>query len=396
MCSLSKKKEIEFTKEIEALNTKVEKLMQKMQKQDKQLIERCKNNKKVAILSSTEKIDFSREIETLNNKIEMCNKDMVTLRQSSEKIAEENQKLKTSLTDCKNREECQTLSVGNLEETIGTPELKLGNNENPHLSVNCKIPVSVEDSVIINATSVANSNCKWDWQFKTSEDRILVFSLIPNQDHSFTKEELYSFFTIQDGLDGQTIRFEKPKLNNVTSKILPEVAYTSHSTARVRFNNPSMRPLALIPQLKVQKALVCPSDLGDKTSQCGRLDDEVSCYCATFTKGYQPSQLKYCKNHQMKLLSIETKEKQKAIFSVWDKKYIFMTSGKRTTLDNGVNLWNWNSTGEKITYTNWLPGEPNNGIDHDACIAAHSSGWIDTRCSGPKASIFEAICEAHP
>ncbi len=196
MCSLSKKKEIEFTKEIEALNTKVEKLMQKMQKQDKQLIEPCKNKGKVAILSSAEKIYFSREIETLNKKIEMCNKETFTLRKSSETIAGENQKLKTSLTNCKNRKENRTLSVGNLDMTIGTPELKLGNNKNSHLRVNCNIPVSVEDSVIINATSVANSNCKWDWQFKTSEDRILVFSLIPNQDHSFTKEEIHSFFTV--------------------------------------------------------------------------------------------------------------------------------------------------------------------------------------------------------
>jgi hypothetical protein len=73
-----------------------------------------------------------------------------------------------------------------------------------------------------------------------------------------------------------------------------------------------------------------------------------------------------------------------------------MTSGKRTTLDNGVNLWNWNSTGEKITYTNWLPGEPNNVIDLDVGIAAHQTGWDDIRCSGPTALIYEAICEAHP
>ena len=74
-----------------------------------------------------------------------------------------------------------------------------------------------------------------------------------------------------------------------------------------------------------------------------------------------------------------------------------MTSGKRTTLDNGVKVWNWDSTGEQITYTNWLPDEPNNvSIRHDACIAAYSSGWDDTLCGGPKALIFEAICEAHP
>jgi hypothetical protein len=198
MCSLSKKKEIEFTKEIEALNTKVEKLMQKMQKQDKQLIEPCKNKGKVAILSSAEKIYFSREIETLNKKIEMCNKETFTLRQSSETIAEENQKLKISLTDCKNRKENQTLSVGNLDKTIGTPELKLGNNKSSYLTVNCDIdiPVSVEDYVIINATVHANSNCNWDWLFETKEDRILVFSLVPISDHNFTEEKMNNFFTV--------------------------------------------------------------------------------------------------------------------------------------------------------------------------------------------------------
>nr|CAH0099314.1 unnamed protein product [Daphnia galeata] len=336
---ISKKKEIELTKENEVLNTKVKSLTEEIQSQEEQLTG-YKNREKLAILSAA---NFSREMETLNNKIEMCNKETFTLRQSSETIAEENQKLKISLTDCKNRKENQTLSVGNLDKTIGTPELKLGNNKSSYLTVNCDIdiPVSVEDYVIINATVHANSNCNWDWQFETKEDRIL------------------------DGWNGQKIRFEKPKLNNVTSKILPEVAYTTHSTARVRFNNPNMFPLALIPQLKVQK-------------------------------GNQSSQMNYCNNHQMKLLSIETKEKHKAIFSVWGQKYIFMTSGKGTKLDNRVKVWNWNSTGEKITYTNWLPGEPNNVFDHDVCIAAHSPGWDDIPCSGHTDLNYEAICEAHP
>ena len=73
-----------------------------------------------------------------------------------------------------------------------------------------------------------------------------------------------------------------------------------------------------------------------------------------------------------------------------------MTSGKRTTLDNGVKVWNWNSTGEKIIYTNWLPGEPNNVLDLDVCIAAHQTGWDDICCSGHTDLTYEAICEAHP
>ena len=33
----------------------------------------------------------------------------------------------------------------------------------------------------------------------------------------------------------------------------------------------------------------------------------------------QTAHATYCDDHQMMLVSIETKEKQKAIFSVWDK-----------------------------------------------------------------------------
>ena len=191
---ISKKKEMELTKENEVLNTKVKSLTQEIQSQEEQLTG-YKNREKLAILSTA---NFSREIETLNNKIEMCNKETITLRQSSETIAKENQKLNISFTDCKNRKEKRTLSVGNLDMTIGTPELKLGNNKSSHLRVNCDIgvPVSVKYSVIINATVHANSNCNWDWQFETSEDRILVFSLAPIPEHNFTEEEINNFFTV--------------------------------------------------------------------------------------------------------------------------------------------------------------------------------------------------------
>jgi hypothetical protein len=191
---ISKKKENELTKENEVLNTKVKSLTEEIQSQEEQLTG-YKNREKLAILSAA---NFSREMETLNNKIEMCNKETFTLRQSSETIAEENQKLKISLTDCKNRKENQTLSVGNLDKTIGTPELKLGNNKSSYLTVNCDIdiPVSVEDYVIINATVHANSNCNWDWLFETKEDRILVFSLVPISDHNFTEEKMNNFFTV--------------------------------------------------------------------------------------------------------------------------------------------------------------------------------------------------------
>jgi hypothetical protein len=54
----------------------------------------------------------------------------------------------------------------------------------------------VEDAVIINASTVVNSNCNWNWQFETREDRILVFSLVPIPEHNFTEEEINNFFTV--------------------------------------------------------------------------------------------------------------------------------------------------------------------------------------------------------
>jgi hypothetical protein len=192
---ISKKKEIEFTKETEVLNTQVKSLMQEIQSHEERLTG-YKKREKLAILSSAGRSNFSQEMETLNKKIEMCNKETVTLRQSSETVVKEYKILKISLTDYKNWEGNQTHSLGNLYKSIETLESKLENYENSLLSVNCDLPFSVEDAVIINASTVVNSNCNWNWQFETREDRILVFSLVPIPEHNFTEEEINNFFTV--------------------------------------------------------------------------------------------------------------------------------------------------------------------------------------------------------
>ena len=62
----------------------------------------------------------------------------------------------------------------------------------------------------------------------------------------------------------------------------------------------------------------CPFNLGGETS-CGRVVDEVSCYCATFTQRDWASQLDFCRKNNYSLVSLESFVEEQAIYSAWGK-----------------------------------------------------------------------------
>ncbi|EFX79505.1 hypothetical protein DAPPUDRAFT_225009 [Daphnia pulex] len=247
----------------------------------------------------------------------------------------------------------------------------------------CGGSMHVVDSVVIDIPLQEN----WAWEIQTDKDHILVFDLV-HQDWNF--EQAKEFLAIHDGLgkDSPVLRQENQKHHEVgltANNKLNRYLYSTSSVAQVRFKNAPKSSL----KLRIQKAADCPFSIGVE-SQCGRVVDETSCYCATFTKRNQPSQTSFCSSNQMKLLSVETYAEEQAIYAAWGASVNFWTSGSDVYSEG---TWVWESTGARIYpgYANWATYEPNNNENSEDCLMI-LNGWYDYTC----ASTFDAICEVHP
>jgi len=240
----------------------------------------------------------------------------------------------------------------------------------------------VDDAVVIDVP--LSANCKW--RIQTEKDRVLVFTVV--QGGNFKQVE--DFLSIHDGMevDSSVLLFENRMVHEVSNKELPEAVYTTGSVAEVRVKK---TPTSVL-KLKIQKAVSCPFNLGAESS-CGRVVDEISCYCATFTKRNHTSQTSYCNSHAMKLLAIERYAEEQAIYAAWTTDNHFWTSGTDISVEG---KWIWESTGVNLSpgYSNWASGEPNDAKNED-CLSTLSTlypqGWLDFDCS----ISHEAICEAH-
>ncbi|KAK4025659.1 hypothetical protein OUZ56_014712 [Daphnia magna] len=245
----------------------------------------------------------------------------------------------------------------------------------------CGGRVFVENAIVIEAP--VHENCHWNIQ--TQEDRILVITAL-----SGNLKEAQEFLTIHDGSgkDSPILIVENQKIHERSRKDLPEAVYTTQSTASIRFKKAPTSNL----QLKIQKAVDCPFNLGGE-SQCGRVVDEITCYCATFTRRNHSSQTTYCYNNNMKLLTLETYEKEQAIKTAWTGGIYFWTS-LTDAQQEGEYIWESTNTNLYPGYANWSRSQPTN-VDDEDCIVFYSamSGRLyDSPCS----NINDAICQAIP
>ncbi|EFX88420.1 hypothetical protein DAPPUDRAFT_305446 [Daphnia pulex] len=250
----------------------------------------------------------------------------------------------------------------------------------------CGGRVFVEDSVVIEV-STAHENCHWDIQ--TQEDRILVFTVLNGN-----LKEAQDFLAIHDGAkeDSPILLVEDQKIHERSRKDLPASVYTTQSTASIRFTKAPNSNL----KLKIQKAVDCPFNLGTE-SQCGRVVDEVSCYCATFTKRSHPSQRSYCNSHNMKLLSLENYEKELSIHNAWGNEATFLTS---LTDAPNEGTWYWESTDAMLYpgYSNWCSKQPDDtgAFGGEDCMVINYGAngcWNDCDCDKDDS---DAICQALP
>ncbi|XP_057367612.1 CD209 antigen-like protein D [Daphnia carinata] len=249
----------------------------------------------------------------------------------------------------------------------------------------CGGRVFVENTVVIEAP--VHENCHWDIQ--TQDDRILVITALDGN-----LKEAQDFLAIHDGpgKDSPILLVENQKMHAVSRKDMPEAVYTTQSTASIRFKKAPTSNL----KLKIQKAVDCPFNLGT-ASQCGRVIDDVSCYCASFTERSQTDQRVYCYNHNMELLSLETFEKEQAIHAAWGYWARFWTS-LTDAIDEGT--WYWESTDTALLpgYSHWCYRQPDDaglfGGEDCMIINYESDGcWNDADCDNDK---YDAICQALP
>ncbi|KAK4025656.1 hypothetical protein OUZ56_014709 [Daphnia magna] len=245
----------------------------------------------------------------------------------------------------------------------------------------CGGRVFVENAIVIEAP--VHKDCHWD--IHTQEDRILVITAL-----SGNLKEAQEFLTIHDGSgkDSPILIVEDQKIHERSRKDLPEAVYTTQSTASIRFKKAPTSNL----QLKIQKAVDCPFNLGGD-SQCGRVVDEVSCYCATFTQRNHGGQTTFCYSNNMKLLTLETYEKQQAIQAAWDELYIWTS----LTDAQQEGTWIWESTNTNLYpgYANWCTGNPSDSGGDEDCTELNyvSAGcWNDFSCG----NTLDAICQAIP
>ncbi|KZS17571.1 Uncharacterized protein APZ42_016467 [Daphnia magna] len=162
----------------------------------------------------------------------------------------------------------QVISFGSIRNTFRWSDT-IDENVAPLL---CGAKVFVEDSVVIDIPSLRDDECVWVIQ--TQKDRILVFTLI-----SESFEDVQDYLTIHDGFgkDSPILQIENQKEYEASNKDLHPAIYTTSSVATLR----SRGTRASVLQLKIQKAVECPFNLGANTA-CGRVVDETSCYCANF------------------------------------------------------------------------------------------------------------------
>ncbi|XP_046637229.1 CD209 antigen-like [Daphnia pulicaria] len=251
----------------------------------------------------------------------------------------------------------------------------------------CGELINVDKAVVIDGPF--HEDCILE--FRTQEDRILAFSVVDGD-----VKEASELFTIHDGISRASpilLAENQMILDELSRKDLPSTLYSTQSTASVRFTKtPSSKLL-----LKIQKAVSCSLNVGPET-QCGRVVDEVSCYCANFANKNHPDHTMSCIDNNMTLVSFENRTEEEFVQRTWSTQIPFWTSLTDARRDG---TWVWEGTMTILgagDYTHWFPGRPILAKDNEEDCMLYGGNtffayWGDVNCI---TTLANAICEAHP
>ncbi|XP_071156328.1 CD209 antigen-like protein D isoform X2 [Mytilus edulis] len=103
-----------------------------------------------------------------------------------------------------------------------------------------------------------------------------------------------------------------------------------------------------------------------------------SCYLFSSTKMSWYNAASSCREHGAQLAEIETQAEDRYITNIAQTLRSFFWLGARDDVVEGTFEW---SSGTPFIYTNWHPGEPNNGgpAGSEDCVFT-DGGWTDQSC----------------
>jgi len=269
----------------------------------------------------------------------------------------------------------------------------------------------VSDSIVVDlvalaardaadANEVAVADCYWT--FTTADDRILVLS-------ATNLQQIEAFVDIHNGLsveEGNKLLLKDQVVLEKSRKDLPPSVYSTGKSVLLRIDHAKLLAASKMSdaplnsfQLRIAKAVNCPFNLGAE-SQCGRILDSESCYCATFTLRTWQGQYDYCRanNGGMSLVALETNAEEKAIHDSWTTTTKFWCS-LNDFRNTGIYIWaatasNLYPWGGGVGYANWAPGQPDHATADSNCITMNNvqAGWDDFSCL----DTYNGVCELQP
>uniref|UniRef100_A0A672QM93 C-type lectin domain-containing protein n=1 Tax=Sinocyclocheilus grahami TaxID=75366 RepID=A0A672QM93_SINGR len=86
----------------------------------------------------------------------------------------------------------------------------------------------------------------------------------------------------------------------------------------------------------------------------------------------------YCRENHIDLATVQSDEDWLNLREVVQK----ITKMAWTGLYNDINSWRWSYQNQKIAFSTWSSGEPNNYGGYEACGLMHGSSWNDYDCNG--------------
>ncbi|XP_053403203.1 ladderlectin-like [Mercenaria mercenaria] len=126
-----------------------------------------------------------------------------------------------------------------------------------------------------------------------------------------------------------------------------------------------------------------------------RICSEFSCYLLVETVQSWDAAKDHCESLGGFLADIKSQEEQEFL----DKTLLSKSSiasdnvwiGGTDCEEEGVFVW-LDGTSVASGYVNWIPGDPNNGLNAEHCMETfryHNNKWNDKKCSEQRASICE-------
>ncbi|XP_023014824.1 C-type lectin mosGCTL-7 [Leptinotarsa decemlineata] len=92
---------------------------------------------------------------------------------------------------------------------------------------------------------------------------------------------------------------------------------------------------------------------------------ESAYYFQTFSKATQEQGLLFCKNLDMGLVSIESKQENDFLFNTIGSLVDYTTSDFWTSGLRSGDIWYWETTGKPFSFTRWSKNEPS---DNGTCL----------------------------